>query len=208
MEGTLTISSIVFIVCLIVPGVIFKRFYYQGQFSTQFGSGLFADRLITSIFWGLIVQLIAFLGYSRLIGFTYTSIKKNIDKVYSEISANSLPNVNYHDLTYILEYLAFSCAVAVILGLFLHQFIRRFKIDIHYKVFRFANEWNYYFKGEILLTREFKSSKKGKWLSTYVDLLIDDGTDKNKMVSGFLTDYTLSHKSGELEVIYLTNAKR
>jgi len=86
MEAQYTVNSIVFIVSLIVPGVIFKRFYFQGQFTKQFGDGLFADRLITSIFWGIFVQIITFLLYSCIFGFTYTSLKQVIDKAYSEIS--------------------------------------------------------------------------------------------------------------------------
>jgi len=208
MEAQYTVNSIVFIVSLVVPGVIFKRFYFQGQFTKQFGAGLFADRLITSIFWGIFVQIITFLLYSRIFGFTYTSLKQVIDKTYSEISKNLLPNFTYVQLGHILGYLIFLLFMSGALGTFLHLLIRLFKIDVFFKVLRFSNEWNYYFNGEILSTREFRGGKKGKVLSTSVDLLIDDGTEKNKMVSGFLTQYTLSPKTGELETIYLTNAKR
>lgn len=208
MEAQYTVNSIVFIVSLIVPGVIFKRFYFQGQFTKQFGAGLFADRLITSIFWGIFVQIITFLFYSRIFGFTYTSIKQVIDKAYIEISKNLLPDFTYVQLSHILGYLVFLLFMSGALGTFLHSLIRVFKIDVFFKVLRFSNEWNYYFKGEILSTSEFKGGKKGKVLSTNIDLLIEDGTEKNKMVSGYLTQYTLSSKTGELETIYLTNAKR
>jgi len=208
VESPVTISSIVIIVWLIFPGVVFKRFYFQGQFTKQFGAGLFADRLITSIFWGIFVQIITFLIYSHSFGFTFTGIKNKVALVYGNIVSNQMPNITYENLKYILGYLIFLIIIAVILGTVSHKIIRIFKIDVKLEVFRFANHWNYYFRGEILSTREFKSLKKGKWLSTMVDILIDDSTEKNKMVSGFLTQYTISHKTGNLETIYLTGAKR
>ncbi|SDT62770.1 hypothetical protein SAMN05216490_4428 [Mucilaginibacter mallensis] len=208
MESQFTISSIIIIVWLIFPGVVFKRFYYQGQFTKQFGAGLFADRLITSIFWGIIVQIVTFLIFSRSFGFTFTGIKAKVGSVYVNIVKNEMPNIAYEHLKYILGYLFFLVLIAAISGYVSHKVIRIFKIDVKFEVFRFANHWNYYFRGEILSTREFKSLKKGKWLSTMVDVLIDDSTEKSKMVSGFLTQYTISEKTGELETIYLTGAKR
>jgi len=208
VEGQFTISSIIIIVWLIFPGVVFKRFYFQGQFAKQFGLGLFADRLITSIFWGIIVQIITFLFYSRSFGFTFTGIKNKIDRVYESIASNKMPNITYEHLTYLLGYLACLILIAFILGSIFHHVIRFFKIDLKVPVFRFANHWNYYFRGEIISMREFKSLNKGKWLSTMVDVLIEDGSEKNKMVSGFLTQHTISQKTGDLETIYLTGAKR
>lgn len=185
MESQFTISGIIIIVWLIFPGVVFKRFYFQGPFSKQFSSGLFADRLITSIFWGIIVQIITFLIYSKSFGFTFAGIRKKVDIIYVNITENKIPDITYQNLKYILGYLAFLVIIAVIWGTISHHIIRIFKIDVKLGVFRFSNHWHYYFRGEILSTRDFKSVRKGKWLSTIVDILIDDGTEKNKMVSGF-----------------------
>ncbi|RFZ92616.1 hypothetical protein D0C36_14465 [Mucilaginibacter conchicola] len=208
MEGQFTISTIIIIVWLIFPGVIFKRFYFKGQFAKQFGVGLFADRLITSIFWGIVVQIITFLIYSRSFGFTFTSIKSKAEELYGKIADNKMPDLTYDRLTYILGYLAFLILVAFLLGTVFHHLIRLFKIDLKFPVFRFSNHWNYYFRGEIVAMSEFRSLDKGKWLSTMVDIVIDDGTDNNKMISGFLTQHTISQKTGDLEALYLTGAKR
>jgi len=203
-----TISSIIIIVWLVFPGVVFKRFYYQGQFTKQFGTGLFADRLITSIFWGVFVQIITFLVYSRALNFTFIGIEADVEDYYKKLSENELPLVSSKTLIYLLGYQIFLVVIAVLLGTVIHKTIRFFKIDVYSDVFRFTNHWNYYFRGEILSTSEFKALKTGKWTSTQVDVLIDDGTEKNKMVSGYLTQYTLSHKTGDLETIYLTSATR
>lgn len=208
MEIPVTISSLLLIVSLIVPGVIFKRFYFQGQFTDQFGIGPFTDRLITSIFWGLIIQLITFLLYSWLLGFSFTSIQKPLNDAYKQISSNTLPNYDYKHLWYILRYFICLMLFSAVFGSILHKLIRWLKIDIKFEIFRFANQWHYYFTGEIRSTKAFRNISQGKILSTQVDLLIDDGSEKNKMISGFLTQYTISPKTGELENIYLTGAQR
>lgn len=208
MGAEVTINSILLIVLLVVPGVFFKRFYFQGHFAKQFGFGLFADRLITSIFWGFLIQILTFLSLSKAFGFTYDNIKKPVLQFYFQLSEKKIPDFSIENLWYTFGYLISSIIIASILGGFFHKFVRILKIDIRYPIFRFANQWHYYFKGEILHSSDFKRYKKGKWLSTLVDALVDNGDGTNKMVSGFLTQYLISSKTGELETIYLTESRR
>jgi hypothetical protein len=208
MEAEVTISSIVFIVILIVPGVFFKRFYFRGQFTKQFSSGLFADRLITSIFWGLIVQLITFLLFNKFMNLTYEKCKSLISTVYGKLAENAVPDFSADSLLYILGYLFTSILVAAALGCLAHGFIRFFKIDSKFEVFRFANQWNYYFRGDSLNFGEFRARKTGKVLSTLIDVVMENGEGATKMFSGFLTQYQISSETGQLEVLYLTDAKR
>ncbi|MDB5013757.1 MAG: hypothetical protein JWQ25_1959 [Daejeonella sp.] len=208
MESQFTISSIIFIVLLIVPGIFFKRFYFQGQFTKQFGAGLFADRLITSIFWGLLIQILSFLVFSKAFNFTYNSIRIPLSKAYSEVAKNSLPDFTPKNLGYALGYLLGSISIASFMGALFHRIVRFFKIDVKFHVFRFSNQWDYYIRGDILSTEDFRESRRGKVLSTLVDIVLDGGDGTSKMVSGFLTQYTISAKTGELETIYLTQAKR
>lgn len=208
MEGQYTISSIIIIVWLIFPGIVFKRFYFQGQFTKQFGAGLFADRLITSLFWGTIVQILTFIIFSEVFNFTFVSIQSDIQKFYKLLSKNELPIFTNKVLFYLLGYLVSLIIIATLFGIASHRIIRYFKIDVRVNVFRFANHWNYYFKGDVLETNEFKVLKTGRWDSTLVDVIIEDGSEENKLISGYLTQYALSQKTGDLESIFLTNAKR
>ncbi len=208
MEAQFTISSIVFIVLLIVPGVFFKRFYFQGQFSKQFGAGLFADRLITSVFWGIVVQIVTFIVFSRSLSISFNSIKKPVSNVFGSLSKNEIPEVSAENLGYSLAYLLASIFISALLGTIFHKVVRLLKLDIRHQVFRFSNQWNYYFRGDILHTTEFKQGRKGELLSTLVDVVIDNSDGKTKMFSGFLTQYAISSRTGELETIYLTDAKR
>lgn len=208
MDSQFTISSLVFIVCIIVPGVIFKRFYFQGQFSKQFGAGLFADRLVTSIFCGLCVQITTYLVISNSLNFTYNDIHQKVELTYKKIFQNTLPDFSYYEIRIILLYLFWSVIFAACLGGIIHYIIRFFRLDVLFKVIRFDNEWHYYFTGKVLQTPEFKNSKKGKILSVNVDLILNDGSADNKLISGYLTQYTLSPKTAQLDFICLTSAKR
>ncbi len=208
MEAQFTISSIIFIVLVIVPGIFFKRFYFQGEFSKQFNAGLFADRLITSVFWGFVIQVVTFIVFSNTLNFTYQSIQQPVSKAYTDLSSNSIPDIDSLNTRYILAYLLASIFIAITMGSVLHRLVRFFKIDVKFNVFRFANQWNYFLRGDILHTHEFKGFKNGKVLTTLVDVVFENGEGKTKMVSGFLTQYLVSSRTGELETIILTDAKR
>lgn len=89
--------------------------------------------------------------------------------------------------------------------------IRISKLDIYTSTFKYANIWHYYFRGDIVRTKDFKSalSKKRKWVSIRADILLDfEKDDKNVLYSGVVSQYDLSQKSDKLERLYLTGAKR
>lgn len=67
METNVTLVSIAIIVFLYFPGNIFKRFYFKGPFSQQFNIGIFAERFITSIFWGGIMQIMSLIKFPKIL---------------------------------------------------------------------------------------------------------------------------------------------
>jgi len=203
-----TISTIVFIVLLIFPGLIFKRFYFQGQFTKQFQAGTFADRIITNVFWGVIVQIVSFITYCWIFSFKYESVRSIIDKAYEKVSHNQIPSIDPTYILYILGYLVYLIIIAAGLGYSFFSIIRFCKFDIYWPALRFSNKWNYMIKGEILSTKEFKMLKKGKVSSTEIDIIIEDSKESVKMISGVLIDYTISEKSGELETLHIMAAQK
>lgn len=207
MDAGVTIFSIAYIVILIVPGIIFKRFYFQGAFSKQFNSGLFADRIITSLFWGILVQIISLLSYSRIINIKYSEFKTRALVLYKDVLGNNLPNLSLSQLVNILLYSMYSVCLAAALGLFFYKLVRALKLDLRSPAFRFLNHWHYYFRGEILQTKEFNGNSIGKVISTEVDVMTKDDDGKSNLFSGLLTQYTLNQKH-ELEALYLTGCTR
>ena len=194
MDSSLTIVTIVYIIMLVVPGVFFKRIYFQGPFTRQFQSGLFADRLVTSLFWGILVQVVTFYIFINTFNVQYDSIFELLTETHSKLSKNEVPDFNETGLTNILLYLLGSVLIALFLGFFAFHFVRIFKLDQRFAVLRFANKWHYYFSGEILNTREFKlnSLKRGKVTATLIDVLVKYGENDNRLFSGNLMQYSIS----------------
>lgn len=207
MDTGITLFGFAYIVILIVPGIIFKRFFFQGAFSGQFNAGLFADRIITSLFWGILVQILSILSFSRIINVSYDDWRSMITELYGHILSNTLPAITARQLLTMLFYAIYSVALAALLGFFFYKTIRQLGLDLKFPVFRFFNQWHYYFRGEILRTTEFKMSNRGNVLSTEVDLMLKTDDGKSNLFSGLLTQYTLNTKN-ELEAIYLTGASR
>lgn len=209
MDSSLTIVTIVYIIMLVIPGVFFKRFYFQGPFANQFQTGQFADRFLTSLFWGIIVQTVTFLMFIKSFDVEYKSVFDLLKTTHGKLILNEVPELEESNITYIFLYLLASVAVAIFLGFFLFQLVRLFKLDQRFNVLQFSNKWHYYFSGEILNTREFKQniSKKGKVSATLVDILVKYGENDNRLFSGNLMHYNLT-SNGDLETLYLGAARR
>ncbi|WP_439582042.1 hypothetical protein [Dyadobacter bucti] len=209
MELPISINGVIFVALLIVPGVILKKFYFQGKFTTQFGAGIFADRLISSIFLGFMIQLVSLFTIGKYFEISLESFVKPFTIYTGDIAKQSLPNDAYDHIKYLFLYLISNIVVGAGIGTIAHKIVRLLRLDVIFHIFRFDNQWNYYFRGDILYSWDFKPRKKGKVLSTVVDLILDvDHDGKKKMVSGILTEYSISSKTGELDLIYLTEAKR
>lgn len=208
MEFPVSLTSIIFVILLIVPGLLIKRFYFSGDFTTEFGFGDFADRLISSIFLGLIVQISSFILLGKIYGFTYESVREPVTKLYDSLTKSEFKNISSEYLGFALLYIGTNIGLAIAIGSVTHALVRTMKWDVKYRILRFNNHWNYYFKGDILHSKKFKTLNRGKILETQIDVIMDiEHEGKKKMVSGFLSDYTLS-KTGDLEYMYLTNASR
>lgn len=207
MDTSVTLFSLAYIIILIVPGIIFKRFYFQGSFSGQFNSGLFADRIITTLFWGILVQISSALTFSRFINASYQDWKSMLQALYRNIVSNKLPDTTPDQLMVVLFYAIYCVVLAAICGALLYKVVRILGLDLHFPAFRFLNYWHYYFRGEILKTSDFTITTQNKVISTEVDLMIKNDDGESNLFSGLLTQYTLNSKN-ELETLYLTAAKR
>jgi hypothetical protein len=190
-----------------VPGIIFKRFYFQGSFSGQFNSGLFADRIISTLFWGILVQLASALTFSKFINASYQDWRLMLQTLYRNIIDNKLPDTTPDQLVLVMAYAIYCVVLAAFCGSLLYRIVRFLELDLHFPAFRFLNNWHYYFRGEILKTSDFRLTARNKVISTEVDLMLKDNDGKSNLFSGLLTQYTLNSKN-ELETLYLTATER
>ncbi|MFY1045391.1 hypothetical protein [Chryseobacterium sp. GP-SGM7] len=222
MEG-IAISTFLLIFFIVFPGIVLKRSYFRGEFSKQFNQGDFSDRLITTVFWGCLIQILILIIYSQTvdnsIGFEFLSDKANDFINYSnETNSDKSKDFKFISLSKehlipILIYLVLLIFVPYCVGLFAHNFVRLFKLDISSSALKFSNYWYYYFSGEIVQKKYFKSFINNPHLVTngiekvFVDVFADCG-DGNKLYSGVFSQYTICKSTNKLEGIFLTDVKR
>ncbi len=139
--------------------------------------------------------------------FNFNSISQPVAQFYNEVIDKKLPDLDYTNLRNAIIYLLVSMVFGCFFGFIARKVVRLAKLDITFSTLRFANIWHYYFKGEMVKTKDFGIAipKKGKWVTTRADVLADfEKDEKNILYTGIVSQYDLSHKSDKLERIYLT----
>lgn len=210
MLPEVALSSILLIVVVLFPGLIFRRFYYWSKFTKQFVKGEWSERIVTSIFWGIFSQMITLLLISYILPILQIKLlEKDIveNDIIEKIRTFSFATIDIEKdrilLFFILGYILFSILVAGLLGLILHKFVRWFGIDVKIEAFRYSNQWHYIFQGEVP-----KSKKKVLFPWVDVTLITQQEDGKQKMIQGVLKDYQINATSGDLEYLYLEKAQR
>ena len=210
MLPEVALSSILLIVVVLFPGLIFRRFYYWSKFIKQFVKGEWSERIVTSIFWGIFSQMITLLLISYILPILQIKLlEKDIveNDIIEKIRTFSFATMDIEKdrilLFFILGYILFSIIVAGLLGLILHKFVRWFGIDIKIEAFRYSNQWHYIFQGEVP-----KSKKQVLFPWVDVTLITQQEDGKQKMIQGVLKDYQINATTGDLEYLYLEKAER
>lgn len=223
----LTLGFIAFFVSIVIPGILFRRFFFYGEFSKQFNT---KDPVLHSIFFsiipGIVMQIIGVFIYSLSIGFESSYL--DVFTIFRDITSDGnkgtqLPTENFinNDILIFFLYSLFVFLLSAILGWASSRFIRARKWDKKYKLFRFKNQWYYIFSGEVLNMKKFEeahrdSFKKNKGkdqdtLVTYADILVSvsDQNDRKELYTGYVVDYDLkSDDITKLDKIYLIDTHR
>lgn len=218
---SLTTGFLLLFFTIVVPGFLFLRFYYFGEFSKQFNPRENITRqLLFALIPGAIIQLICFLlgkwvGWitldsSNILSFfeTLNTQKFHKDHEAQALVANPVNFGYYLLIVYFLSFLA---------GSLITRVIRSFKWDKSLKILRYKNHWYYVFSGEIFEFKKFKSaanilgkpSLKDKEIQlSKVDILLNNGGEP-EFYTGYVVDYDLSITDPtKLENLYLMDAYR
>lgn len=208
MNFGLTIITITYIIFLVVPGLFFKKFYFKSKFHTDFYKGAFADRLVTSIFWGMVIQILSVFIFILFIDLPFEEVYKRSTNVYESLQGNKMPEISAKQLKYLLVFFLISISISCISGNFLHNFIRVFKLDIRFSALRFSNQWNYAFRNELDTSKFVLQDYKKTYSTTEVDIYMSDfKEDRPSFYTGILKDYYLTPE-GELDRISLKSSKK
>lgn len=211
MDFQISIIGIILILAFYLPGYFFRKMYFSGFSTKQFGMGEWYDRFFLSIFYGMVIQFVTLIILRDNFGFNFSSVSEPVSLFYKNILESKLPDIDFVNFGNALFYLFLSMLFGGVFGFFLRNVIRITKLDVRTSTFKYANIWHYYFRGDIVRTKDFRKSlnKKGKWVSTRADILLDfEKDERNVLYSGIISQYDLSHKSDKLERVYLTEAKR
>lgn len=219
MEVSLGIYAVIFIFFyLVIPGFIYRRSYYNGEFSKQINwSNNSLSNFLSSLFIGIVLQSAIVLIFNSI-----NSNAINIDSILNDFDINFIKNTDLEEdrfngfskkaLEAYIPYLGIVYFLSAVLGFFSNQLVITSGLDTKLKIFRFSNTWHYLFSGKILkLKRNHKNivspPKMVKYV--YVDALVAEGGDKGTLYSGLFADYEINSSDvNKLEKLHLFKAVR
>lgn len=202
--------STLILLLFLIPGFLFRRFYYTGEFSKQYFKQNLSDLIFPTLIPSLLFHTLGifFINHSPFSN-QYTIDVNVISGLISGVANYDQVNYGLQSIhTYsrpIIGYFFFISIISIVAGFLGKAFVRNLKLDRKLKIFRFKNEWHYIFSGEIL---DFpRVPGKAEELDvTYIDALVK--TDEGSIIySGLLTEYVLSNEGG-IDRLYLTDVKR
>ncbi len=210
MELRIAFSTILIIVLILFPGMVFRRFYYQKNFLKQFKSGLFNDRLISNTFWGIVIQIFTLLFFFYTTSESYSEVQDYIKTIVfnspENLSARNRFQMNIESSTLwgLLLYISVSLAIAGLLGWVFHRTIRIFSLDHRFPVLKYSNNWHYLLRGEDFIRKS--KNKNEEYFNTKVNALVTINEKLEVLYTGTLEDYS-SNPQGDLEYLTLTEVK-
>lgn len=114
----IAINSIVLFFILVFPGIVFRRFYYVGEFSKQFNATNWLNSFYISLVPGILVQIISFYIFSNFL-LKELDIKGNYDllnNIYHTYKSDSIPK-EILDISYIKWILIYFLINIIVAGL-------------------------------------------------------------------------------------------
>ncbi len=191
-----------------MPGLVFRRFYFSGEFSKQYFKSSFFEIILSCFFPAIVFHSAWFFLIQNF------NIEIDFQILGLLISAQDFPQVAFENIQdnflNIVLYQLSILLVASISGYLIKFLIRKFKLDVKYKILRFKNLWHYILKGKFfdfpraaydLVNDNVKSIEL-----IYIDALVDIN-EGSVIYEGILVDYELSNDGG-LEHIQLKETYR
>lgn len=207
---------------IFLPGLIFLRAYFVGEFSKQFNTRVPIIRLA---FYSLVPGLLFFLSSI----YFYSLCDKNFSvsgalEIYLNLLSadggfkDQTSHFLNNDLGWFILFISCTYLIAGLLGVTLHYIIRKFNFDKKRKILRFKNYWYYIFSGEIVKFPKFERAmtdiqiggvdRDSDVLMTYADILVNE-CGKSRMFTGYVLDYELEQDNiNALDKIYLLDAHK
>ncbi|HIC8755750.1 hypothetical protein [Elizabethkingia anophelis] len=203
----IALNTIFYILVFIIPGLIFRKFYFSGEFTKQFYQGHLLERFMFTILCSIICLLCIFylVNFIRIwFNFLPSISYESATKIFKIVSSNSVPDKNMFEYTYkdALIMLTMHYFLSGILGAMFHYINLLLRLDFFSSALKYKNHWYYIFNGKSV--KGVRGIGK-KLIQTKIDALVNDG-EKNIIYSGELSDYYIEPSNNKLDTILLKNA--
>ena len=212
----LSLGFAIVVVLFLLPGLIFRRLYFYGEFSKQFDAGLSLPFLLgKALVPGLFLAVTCFVLFHKL----YSQI--DIDALVAQYKilnaeqsnetngpVNTVSIKNVIDASW--EFVAFLYATSLLLGLVAGRLVRTTNLDTRFKLLRFSNSWYYLLTNKHALFKRFKAHRvvDKQFLVAAVDVLINVN-DKPRLSSGMVVDYEVDREDcSKLRKLIISEAER
>ena len=219
MDNIFSVNTIIIIFIILFPGIIIRRSFYSNKFSKQFYRGQFSERVITTLFWGIINIIVAFVlcSFVLKVFFNVNCIICKLQEIIYKIVTYDITKeflifntISYFNVFLIISLFIFNLFILpFLIGRIAFNTIRKLKLDLKYSAFSFSNHWHYFFKGEIVhkidgniidkKNIEFRTNQPNL---TILDILTLEG-DKKYLYKGILLEYNLKEGNEDLDSIIL-----
>lgn len=211
----ISLGFIIIVTLILLPGILFRRLFFYGDFTKQFNAGhSIVNQIIIAVIPGILIFISVFLIYH----YYFTEIKleliinklkelNNSSTLHKDESRTSLVQLFIEQTG---PFIAFLYLTSGIIGAISGRLIRITKLDRRFKILRFKNYWFYVLNGEHFDFKKFRHLKQEKknHLFTKADVLIEQNS-QTALFSGIVVDYELSISDGiALSKLYLHNAER
>lgn len=201
----IALTTLVFLL-LLVPGFLFRRLYYSGEFSKEYFKENFFSIIFPTLISSGLIHLLAYMAFTPWLFIPDSRVLATLlsgtddSKALGIAVQNALSNYHLG-----LFYFLIVSAIGGFAGWVLKWLVRKYKLDRKFKILRFQNEWHYIFSGEILDFPNIPGDAENIDL-VFIDALVASA-EGTIIYRGLLSDYVLTGNSG-IDHIYLKEVKR
>jgi len=206
----LALNTIFYILIFIFPGLLFRKFYFSGDFTKQFQQGNLMERLLWTLFFSTLIITLSVLFFIFIETYTLAKTQEyvsyqNVKKLFETLSANKLPEKTdvdkYFYKNYVYLILILYC-ISIFTGFVSYKLIRLTNIDSYIPALRYKNYWHYLIRSKKI---NGQKNSNNKYLYTNADVLIEC-KDKTELYSGYVQNYFIDPLTNKLNCIILKDA--
>lgn len=205
MEFNLALNTVIYITIFIVPGILFRSFFYRNEFSKEFYFGNLFERFIWTLFFSVLMLLACYgfffvvfeyFGYDLIPEVSYDTIKDIHSSLHNKEDI-TLPSEKKFktQAPNILTLVATLYGISIVLGIVSHQ------VAI-WSNFNFYNYWHSLMKG-----KQEKAEPNMVYDRTIADVLTNI-QGENVLYRGEIKKYYLSKNDTNLETIVLQGVQK